>query len=409
MKFLVTIIGILFFITNAFAQGKLTISGISSGGFMASQMGTIYSKNFDGIATVAGGVFYCAQDHFQQSVKTFGASSFFAFAPDLRAYQTGTILGVDVKPNFAKPLPTNPIYQAISICMGNPVRAHNGENGQMDLSFLKTMQAGGKIDSLKNIKNQKVLIYQGTEDSVVLKEMATKLAEFYKRMDVAPNNLKTVMKSGDHNFPTDKTNGINCDETKVPYIANCNYDLAGDILQHLTARKLTRANFEEKHLYRVAQKNNPFSIASYGYFYANDYCMQNPQDCDLHVALHGCEMSDFYDDTFNKYIESRITLTSFLKIQDYEMNGLVPQMGTKVFAEKSGYADYAETEKNKLMIYFPQTMISAKNYPGNPKGCWDWYGWTGSNYATNEGQETKWLMQQIDEIKKNPLSFVIPK
>lgn len=40
-----------------------TVSGISSGGFMAVQMHVIYSDHFSGAGVVAGGPFYCAQDN----------------------------------------------------------------------------------------------------------------------------------------------------------------------------------------------------------------------------------------------------------------------------------------------------------------------------------------------------------
>lgn len=37
-----------------------TVSGISSGGYMAVQMHVIYSGEFTGAGIVAGGPFYCA-------------------------------------------------------------------------------------------------------------------------------------------------------------------------------------------------------------------------------------------------------------------------------------------------------------------------------------------------------------
>ena len=82
----------------------------------------------------------------------------------------------------------------------------------------------------------------------------------------------------------------------------------------------------------------------------------------------------------------------------------VPRMGALKFARDAGYLDYVE--KNNLIVLFPQTWIGVDNYPLNPKGCWDWYGWTGRDYATRKGSEVKWLMSWIEEIRKNPKSFI---
>lgn len=49
-------------------ESKPTISGISSGAFMAVQMATIYSSQFSGLGTVAGGFFYCAKNHLQEKI-----------------------------------------------------------------------------------------------------------------------------------------------------------------------------------------------------------------------------------------------------------------------------------------------------------------------------------------------------
>lgn len=71
-------------------------------------------------------------------------------------------------------------------------------------------------------------------------------------------------------------------------------------------------------------------------------------------------------------------------------------------------AGWREAIKNKpIVILFPQTYISEKNYPFNPSGCWDWFGWTGSGYSTKLGQETSWLMHFLDQFSKNPRTFLL--
>jgi len=64
----------------------------------------------------------------------------------------------------------------------------------------------------------------------------------------------------------------------------------------------------------------------------------------LHIALHGCE-------------------------QNINTVGMT-------FVEGSGFARWADT--NRLVILFPQVSASVLN----PKGCWDWWGYTGNDYLT---------------------------
>lgn len=82
-------IGTLLILSSASAafadNNKYTISGISSGGFMANQMATIFSSQFSGVGTVAGGFYYCAEDYLPRKVRedslTIGTQDLFLFEP----------------------------------------------------------------------------------------------------------------------------------------------------------------------------------------------------------------------------------------------------------------------------------------------------------------------------------------
>lgn len=388
---------VLILFSNLSYAGSLTVSGISSGGFMASQMATIYSDKIIGVGTVAGGVYYCALNHFQEKLQRYGSSSYYAFGVSAK----------EANANKMVPLQVNPVYQAVGICMGTPEKAHAAESGAMKLDFMTDFEVHHWIAPVQNIGKQRVFIYQGSDDDVVRPPMAEKLREFYTKFAVPATALKVVEKPGAHNFPTDRREGIPCNEEKVPYIANCDYDLAGDLLQHVLGRKLEKSKINSKNLLLVTQTSAPGSMHRYGYLYANEYCLSNPQLCDLHVAFHGCKMSDDYDESFQKSYEEGIKMGKVLIVQDYQLKKRIPQMGARIFAERAGYAEYAENKKNRLMIYFPQTRITTENYPANPKGCWDWYGWTNSDYATNKGSETQWLIQQMQALHKDPRSFIV--
>ncbi len=398
---------------------NITISGISSGGFMASQMATIYSDQIAGVAIVAGGVFYCAENIFQENMLEYGPSAYFNYGITsdgiLKIVDPLQIIPITAgsSKSYMEPLPSNPLYQALGVCMGHPEKTHqadllkDGTNRPMNLNFLNDFSSQGLIANTSNISNQRVLIYQGSNDETVRAGMADKLQEFYTRLGVSNANLKMVLSQGNHNFPTERENGIPCDEAKPPYIANCKIDLAGQILAHLLNRNLIQAKFNSRNLHVVAQKDGPSSVATYGYLYANPLCLNNPAACDVHVALHGCKMSDSFDKDFQTAYEAKVQLTRVLGIQSYELNARSPKMGALTFAKEAGYGEYAEASENHLMIFFPQTQITTDNYPDNPNGCWDWYGWTGKNYATNQGSEPSWLMNQIKLIKKNPKALLL--
>ncbi len=404
---------------NASAR-SLTISGISSGGFMASQMATIYSDQFSGVATVAGGVFYCAENKFQENLKTFGSLGYFSFGVNTaNIWKSMGFGGAQINSKSSAnqsmivPLSSNPIFQSVAVCMGHPEGSHSpetltdGRAREMDLNFLKDFESKHLIADTANIAKQRVLIYQGQNDQIVRPEMADKLKEFYSRLGVSASDLKVMMEPGNHNFPTTREDGFSCSDTRVPFIANCQRDTAGDILEHLLERKLVRGQFNILHLKKIEQKGAPTSLASYGYLYATPFCLNNPTACDLHVALHGCQMSDDFDANFQSLYQNKVQLTHLLGVSNYEMMARRPQMGALSFARRSGYAEYAEDVSNNVMILFPQTQITSANYPANPNGCWDWFGWTGSDYATNKGSETSWLNTYIQQIRQNPRALVM--
>ena len=59
------------------------------------------------------------------------------------------------------------------------------------------------------------------------------------------------------------------------------------------------------------------------------------------------------------------------------------------FVKFSGYIELADT--NNLKILYPQSIKSIVN----PKGCFDWWGYSGSNYASNLGIQPKTIINII--------------
>jgi pimeloyl-ACP methyl ester carboxylesterase len=411
-----------------------TISGISSGGFMAVQMATIFSDRFAGVGTAAGGVYFCAQTHFTEQLSRRGNASFLLFGPSSKAMAEGldNLAAISqLKPlanevlasDFIVPLFQNPIYVAEEVCMRDPTRVHQSDllhassmTAEMNLDFMKVFEKEKLIAPTRNIRSQRVFLSHGKVDHVLNPGMLERLEQYYRHFGVSDKQLKVVLGEGGHNYPTDREGLLDCATEGVPYVASCKVDLAGRLLAHVLDRSLKRGKVNPAHLYRVSQqvlanrtKDPAFanSVGEYGYLYANSFCLDNPGRCDIHVALHGCKMSDSYDDEFEKNYETVVATTHILGMSEHRLERRKLNFGVKKFAENAGYADYAEPTENRLMILFPQTWISSENYPVNPKGCWDWYGANGPEYATNQGLETKWLMGFIERVKAEPKKFIL--
>ncbi len=421
---------LLSFISSWAQAGKYSISGISSGGFMAGQMAIIYSSQFKSAGIVAGGFYGCAGQHFQDMIELSkknmqGLSVFFSSEINIFSLWSG-----DLK-NSIQLSPLNPLYQAVSICMYSPRLA------VPDFEYLRKLEQNNLIDSLENLKGQKYLLYNGQRDSVVKFEMQKINQKYLADLGVLPENLKLLTSAGGHNFPTAKKGLAPCESQSIPYIASCDLDLAGEILSDAVSDTSTHRPLKktehyddrvENNLFQINQKIllkdseghelvHPSSVASYGYLAASPFCLENPAQCHLHVALHGCEMSDSFDQKFDqsyakgaqrRYLQMRdkkaFDTAPWLGLPYIEQR--VPKMGTKKFAQLAGYAEYAN-DQNRLMVLFPQTWIGIEHYPANPKGCWDWYGWTDRQYLNKQGQEPSWLMKLTEEVAKDPKKYIL--
>ncbi|MGH6797994.1 MAG: hypothetical protein ACREDI_06385, partial [Roseiarcus sp.] len=120
---------------------ETSISGISSGAYMAVQFGTAWSSIVKGVGVVAGGPFYCAQ----------------ASASD---FWTGYSL---------------PLMIATGPCTRGPAPDLTVFVDEADKKA-----ASGEIDPLSNLGRQKIYIFHGYNDSVVAEPVTDATAEFYR-------------------------------------------------------------------------------------------------------------------------------------------------------------------------------------------------------------------------------------
>ncbi|MBV2167322.1 MAG: PHB depolymerase [Bdellovibrio sp.] len=232
-------------------KSAVSISGVSSGAFMAVQMGVAYSREFMAVASVAGGIYWCSEGD----------------------------------PQRAK-----------SVCMGKPQEV----DSQVQIAKARDLASQQSIDPVGALSRQNIYIFASPKDSVIHPANSEKLSEFYGAF-IAPTKIKieTSLESA-HGFPT-LNSGISCGMGFLPWILKCNFDLAGEILQSAYGTLQPRGDFIPQHLMKYSQAefgDEKTPLFKDAWVYVPETCAQGAR-CRLHVALHGCQMNpDFIQDKF---------------------------------------------------------------------------------------------------------------
>lgn len=287
-------------------QPNATVSGISSGAYMASQYHLAFSDHIKGVGLIAGGPWGCAQQ-------------------DLSTALAHCMAKPDAKPDLTKADAT-----------------------------MRADAAAGKLAALSHVKNQPVYVLHGTLDQTVGTAVSDALVKQYQGLGahVSYDNQRPFA----HHFPTVAT-GTACDKSESPFLGNCQFDAAGELLKTIVPNIKTKAATASGQLFTLDQQalagDTASSLGDIGYVYVPKQCAAG-QSCQLHIAFHGCKQyADAIGDTF---------------------------------ARGTGFNEYADS--NDMVILYPQTEKSMVS-PFNPNGCWDWWGYTGADYANQQGAQVK--------------------
>ena len=225
---------------------QTTVSGLSSGGFMAVQLHVAYSATFKkGAGVVAGGPFYCAE---------------------------GSVLN------------------ATGRCMASPA----GIPTSTLISTTNNWASQGLIDPVANLQGSKVYMFSGTLDSAVKPGVMDALKTYYNSFVPAANVVYKKDIAAEHAMITDDY-GSTCSTKAAPYINDCNFDLAGAILGQLygalnprNSSALPVGNFVQ---FNQGQFITNHGMATSGWAYIPQACASGSQ-CRLHVVLHGCKQNE---------------------------------------------------------------------------------------------------------------------
>lgn len=312
-----------------------SVSGISSGAYMAGQFQIAHSKIVVGAAIIAGGPYGCAESAFADVMSGPGL----AFL------------------NLSK---------AVNGCMLNGLAFWGVPDVDLLAERTRKLAGAGRIDPLESLRDDHVYLFSGSNDRTVVPAIVDAAYAFYGRLGVPAENLTYVtdLPAG-HAFVTDHQ-GLACDATAKPFVVNCGYDQAGEILKRMYGPLSPRAAEPRGTFLEFDQR--PFlaghaehGMEKRGVVYIPPACAETAT-CRVHVAYHGCSQGR--------------------------------AVAGDAFIRQSGFANWADA--NALIILYPEAAASAVN----PQGCWDWWGYTGSDYLTREAPQIQIVHAMLLELAK---------
>jgi poly(3-hydroxybutyrate) depolymerase len=314
---------------------------------MANQLHVAHSAGIMGAGLVAGGLYGCAVD----SVTGTGVFS-------LASLAVGPCMSV---PTLLRPV-------------------------EFYARTVAALAARGWIDPPSNLARSRIYMFTGQADQVVNSKTIELGASLYRALGVPESQIvfrerELSPPGAGHSWVT-KNFGKACDTNASPFINNCTYDQAMDVLSTIYG-PLQPPNDKAPLSGRIvafdqgefvpenAAKANGMSDT--GYLYVPKACEPGAaRRCRLHVALHGC-------------------------LQSAEVLG-------DAFYTKIGINEWADA--NGIMVVYPQTHattvseLSSQNFVSllqtNLAGCWNWWGYSrDSQYLTKQGVQIRAIWSMV--------------
>jgi poly(3-hydroxybutyrate) depolymerase len=311
----------------------ISVSGVSAGGYMALQFHVAHSATVAGAGILAAGPYRCAGGGYPLSV-----------------------------------------FRAMTVCMdpGLLVPFQGPPAAAASVEETRSQAVHGAIDDPANLHGDRVYLFSGRLDETVPQSVMDALKAYYEAF-LVPENIYYVnnIRAGHGMVTADFGNA--CGSTEPPFINDCGYDAAGELLQAIYGVLIPPVDadgglpaFDQGEF--IADPAD-LSMSLVGHLYVPKACAAGAV-CRLHVAFHGC--------------------------RQYE--GAIGD----VFYARAGYNRWAEA--NDIIVLYPQTAPLTTTLFGlelpwpNPKGCWDWWGYTGGDYAAKSGGQIAAVKAMIDRL-----------
>jgi poly(3-hydroxybutyrate) depolymerase len=228
--------------------------------------------------------------------------------------------------------------------------------------------AAGANGPLNALAHARVYLLHGRDDALVAPAVAEAGAHFYQRLRDGSPALRGMQVTDDgqrafaHNLPV-AASGDDCGKSVAPYLGHCRFDAAGEIFGRMfgkPTRAATTAHGQLRSFDQDALRPDGADafLARTGYVYLPPACLAG-KPCGLMVAFHGCK-------------------------QNADAVG-------ESFVRDAGFNRWADAYD--VAVLYPQTRASFA--PLNPQACWDWWGYSGTDYDTRQGVQLRWLVNAV--------------
>ncbi|WP_073605275.1 extracellular catalytic domain type 2 short-chain-length polyhydroxyalkanoate depolymerase [Vibrio aerogenes] len=250
-----------------------SVSGLSSGGYMAGQLFVAHSAIMQGVGIVGAGPYLCSGSW---------------------------------------PLPYE--IASVTTCK-NPEYDFWKPNTPHLIAKTILLSETGKIDNIKHLKNARYYIFGGLNDQTVRPGVVDENIRFFRALGVNERDIwhDNNVEAG-HAFITDNPEDSACPVTQSPYINNCGFSQAERVLSQIypeftsdeTNPAATPQAFDQSEFI-----SEPFtSMDDTGYVYIPPQC-KTGTTCAVHVVFHGCRQGvtvigdKFYTGTgYNQYADA---------------------------------------------------------------------------------------------------------
>ncbi|HZO95062.1 MAG TPA: PHB depolymerase family esterase [Candidatus Baltobacteraceae bacterium] len=234
--------------------------------------------------------------------------------------------------------------------------------GPISLSTLETdtnnAAAEGYLDPVADLKGEKAWIFSGTADTVVAQSVVKDANTMLQHYSVTTTTNFTT--AAEHGWVTPDVSSA-CGSLNSNYLINCGFDAEQQFLTTFFGT-LSARNSGTLKGQLIQYSQTPYAVAgldSTGWIFVPSNCASGSK-CKMVVALHGCEQGQYW-------------------------------IGT-TFVKDSGLNEWADT--NSIIVLYPQAVPSA----GNSLGCWDWWGFDGSDYASKPGLELNAIWKMMQQV-----------
>ena len=224
---------------------QTSVSGISSGAYMAGQFHLAFSTTVVGAGVVAGGPWGCASNGSGDSLLLGGLDN-----------------------------ATRALAGCMQVTGGAP-------DGGALAEAAKAFAHKHRIDPLSGLEGDRVYLFHGESDSVVATPVTTTAEAFYRSAGITVADMHAVYqlpggKAG-HSLVVDR-DGSACDANASPFIDDCDYDQAGEILRWIYPDLVGRPGPAAGR--RIVFDQTEFLAGAVGWGIAREGVAYVPADCE---------------------------------------------------------------------------------------------------------------------------------